>query len=269
MAVLLAGGVTVGAATLAERNRSDREKAAQEQTVAAPPVQAPATPPVAPPVKPVRHIKPKHRHVQVPDKPAQEVPAPTDPTGTDTGEVPPPETDPGTTPTEDPVPVPPVLPPAAPEWSYDFASSIDSVETCACDSSSVASGSRIQKLDDGGFSFSQVIRGGASDAGGDVAWPFSLQQWGDVGTTDGRIDYRFRLTSSTGVFLYYGSGVLAETTQNEDGSAMYRFEGTFELLMNKTVIPGLPSRGFVSLTIGVWQDGTIYTGSFAVHDAAS
>ena len=270
MAVLLAGGVTVGAAKLVEHNRSDREKAPSAATVAAPPVHASETAPVAPPVKPVRQLQHKHHDKVVAVIPAEEVPATIDESGTDAGEVPAAETDPGTTPTEGSDPVPPVviLPPA-PAWSYDFSSSVDSVETCVCDGSSNALGSRVQQLAEGGFSFAQVVRGGAGDAGGDVAWPFSLQQWGRIGASEGQIDYHFRLTSSAGVFLYYGSGVLAETVQNDDGSAMYRFEGTFDLMTTQTVSPGLPSRGFTSITMGVWQDGTIYVGSLALQDAIS
>jgi RNA polymerase sigma factor (sigma-70 family) len=271
MAVLLAGGVTVGAATLATHNRSDREKAAQSGTVAAPPVQEAESAPVAPPpVRTVRHVRPKHHHKVVPAIPAVEVPTTTDESTTGTDDVPATETDAGTTPTEGSDSVPPVVvPPPAPEWSYGFSSSVDSVEACACDGSSTASGSRIQQLAEGGFSFAQVIRGGAGEAGGDIAWPFSLQQWGQVGPLEGQIDYRFRLTSSAGVFLYYGSGVLAEMTPGDDGSTMYRFEGTFDLVTTRTVSPGLPSRGFASITMGVWQDGTIYAGSLALQDAIS
>ena len=132
-----------------------------------------------------------------------------------------------------------------------------------------ASNARTQALESGGFSFSQVIKGGVRDAGGDVTWPFSLQQWGQVNPLDGQISYAFRLSSVAGPFLYRGSGSLAETTQNADGSTTYRFEGSFERVAHLEEVPGLPTRGFTSVTIGVWQDGTIFTGSFAVEDATS
>ena len=269
MAVLLAGGVTVGAVTVAKHAGSDKERAA-----AVSPAAAAADPVTTPPVvaeKPREHQarRDESKDHPKPDRPSQDGTTPI-PEGTDTGEVPAPEPDPA--PEEPPVPpvdpsLPPPLPPA-PAWSYDFVTSTESVETCACDGSSTASSSRIERLEEGGFSFSQVVRGGVRDSGGDVTWPFSLQQWGRVGgESDGRIEYRFRLSSGAGTFLYYGSGVLAVVTDHEDGSATYRFEGTFDLLVPQSVAPGLPYRGFASVTIGVWQDQTIYTGSFTLQDA--
>jgi hypothetical protein len=181
---------------------------------------------------------------------------------------------PATDPSESPSPAPseeptPPPPPPAPAWSYDFASSTESVETCGCDITTSSALSRIEELPDGGFTFAKQVRGAARDASGDPSWLFSLSQWGDVSGADGRIEYRFRLTSAAGVFLYYGSGTLAQVTSAEDGSSAFRFEGTFELLTPQVAAPGLPTRGFASATIGVWQDGTIYTGSFALDDAGA
>ena len=268
MAVLLAGGVTVGAVTVAKRNASENHRAAQAAVV--PAVEEPQTTIVVPIVEDRALEQLQHSGQGQPaDEPLEEVdPVPAVPSDGGTAEEPTPTPEPTPEPSPSESPLPPA-PPPAPAWSYDFVTSTESVESCACDGSSTASSSRIERLAEGAFGFSQVIQGGARDASGDQTWPFSLQQWGEVGPSAGRVDYRFRLTSAAGVFLYYGSGSLAETTQNEDGSTMYRFEGTYDLLSSQAVAPGLPSRGFGSLTIGVWQDGTIYTGSFALQDAQS
>jgi hypothetical protein len=156
--------------------------------------------------------------------------------------------------------------PPAPAWSYDFVTSTESVETCACDGTSRAT-SQVERLDDGGIRFSQVVRGGAQDASGELTWPFSLQQWGEMRPSGGQLEYRFGLTSGAGVHLYGGAAVLAETVTNKNNSTKYRFEGTFDLMNPQAPAVGLPSRGFVSATIGVWADGSIYVGSFTLTDA--
>ncbi len=122
---------------------------------------------------------------------------------------------------------------------------------------------------EGGFTFSQVLSGGASDAAGDVAWSYALQHWGEVAPEGGKIDYRLTLISGAGTYLYGGSAILAETTELESGAIVYRFEGTFDLVNHRQPVAGLPWRGFVSATVGVWPDGSIFTGSLALEDAAS
>ncbi|MGH9026400.1 MAG: hypothetical protein ACRDWD_09855, partial [Acidimicrobiia bacterium] len=162
-------------------------------------------------------------------------------------------------------PSPTLTPP--PAWSYDFLSSTESVEACACDGTSTMS-SQVKQLAEGGFTFSQVIRGAARDSAGDLTWPISLQQWGEIGPDGGVLEYRFRLSSIQGPHLYWGRAVLAETITHENGSTVYRFEGTFGP-SNPSMVPatGLPHRGFVSATVGVWQEGTIYVGSVSLQDA--
>jgi hypothetical protein len=71
------------------------------------------------------------------------------------------------------------------------------------------------------------------------------------------------------VHLYGGAAVLAETITNEDGSTVYRFDGTFSLTNPQSPAVGLPSRGFVTTTLRVWADGTIYAGSLTLTDATA
>ena len=104
------------------------------------------------------------------------------------------------------------------------------------------------------------------DSEGDLTWPFSLLLWGEVRSEAGQVDFRLTLTSGAGNYLYGGSGILAEVSELEDGAAEYRFEGTFERTNGRQPVAGLPSRGFVSATLRVWPDGTIYAGSLALED---
>ena len=117
-----------------------------------------------------------------------------------------------------------------------------------------------------GFTFSQAFTGGVRDAAGDMAWPFSLQQWGEVDGPDGSLGFRLTLSSIAGDFLYSGAATLAEATVSDDGAIEYRFEGTFDLTHPQDPVAGLPARGFLSATIRVWPDGTIYGGSVALED---
>jgi RNA polymerase sigma-70 factor (ECF subfamily) len=264
MAVLIAGSVTVGAASLAKHD--DPKKDAK--------VVAAAAPSVAPePVVTAPVVAPREDHPKG-DLPVEETapvieettPAPSEePTASESPATNPSES-PSSSPTGEPTPPPP---PAVPAWSYDFVSSTASVESCGCDAASVSPLARIEATEGGGFTFAKQIRGAARDASGDASWLYSLSQWGDVNGPDGHLEFRFRLTSAAGVFLYYGNGTLAEVVASADGSAAYRFEGTFELLTPQVAAPGLPTRGFVSATLGVWQDGTIYTGSFALDDTGA
>jgi hypothetical protein len=187
--------------------------------------------------------------------------------GTETEPSPDPE------PGDDPDPAPIV--PAAPPWSFVFSTSTESIETCDCDGTSRVQ-TQASPLEGGGLRFSQVVNGAAVDAAGEVTWPFYLLQEGSiVRLPNGEIDpaaslleYRFGLESGAGTHLYYGAAALTEAVTNDDGSTLYRFEGTFNLMEPETAAPGLPSQGSVTATIGVWQDGTIFVGSLSLQEIA-
>jgi hypothetical protein len=157
----------------------------------------------------------------------------------------------------------------APAWSYAFSVSTESVETCDCPQSSYSGPPRVERLD-GGFRFSRVITGAAVDAAGDPTWPFYLLQEGQVGPAesgDGTLQYRFGLGSGAGEFLYAGAAGLVEAVEHQDGSTTYRFEGTYSLSRPSNPLAGLPYRGFVAITVSVWEDGTFYGGSFSLTEA--
>ncbi len=141
------------------------------------------------------------------------------------------------------------------------------METCACDATTRSTGLFVDRLPDG-ITFSQQVSGAALDSAGDPTWPFYLVQQGTL-APGGSLSYHFGLDSGAGHFLYQGVAALGETVANEDGSTTYHFEGTFDLLSPSAPAAGLPYRGYVSATVGVWSDGTIYTGSFSLTEAAS
>jgi hypothetical protein len=115
------------------------------------------------------------------------------------------------------------------------------------------------------FAFSTVITGGAIDAVGDPSWPFHLIQNGAVQADGGELLLRFGLTSVVG-HLYGGEADLVDTIEHEDGSTTYRFEGSYALITPEVPLAGLPWRGTLTATLGVWADGTIFTGSLALQE---
>jgi RNA polymerase sigma-70 factor (ECF subfamily) len=258
--LLLAGGVTVGAAKIVS-HRADEEPLARAEVTAAP---APVVTDhrIAPPVDEnprVEATSGKHEiEAELPIVLPDPSPA-VEPSPAPVVETPPGDTEPSPTPSPDPSPAP------APAWSFELTSSTESVETCSCPPTGELVGSQLDRAQDG-FTFSQSIRGGTRDSAGDLTWPFSLLLWGEVRSEAGQVDFRLTLTSGAGNYLYRGSGILAEVSELEDGAAEYRFDGTFERTNGRQPVAGLPSRGFVSATLRVWPDGTIYAGSLALED---
>ena len=60
--------------------------------------------------------------------------------------------------------------------------------------------------------------------------------------------------------------MLAEVAVSGDGGIDVSLRGTFDLMTPSTRPLGSLERGFVSATIRVWPDGTIYGGSIALED---
>jgi RNA polymerase sigma-70 factor (ECF subfamily) len=273
MTILVAGGVTVGAATIV-KSRGDREQGQRAEAPAAVVVpvvtESPAAEPSPTAVGPERvepsRTKPPKEEPEDPGTvvvPPVEDPAETPAEDPSPGADPSPSDDPSTSPTPDPTVVP------APAWSYAFTVSTESVESCDCPASSYSGPPRVER-GDGGFRFSRVITGAAVDAVGDPTWPFYLLQEAQVGPSvagGGSLEYRFGLGSGAGEFLYGGAAGLVETVEHENGSTTYRFEGTYSLSSPSTPLAGLPFRGFVAASVSVWEDGTFYAGSFSLTEA--
>jgi RNA polymerase sigma-70 factor (ECF subfamily) len=278
MTLLVAGGVTVGAATLVKKDANEGRNG--QRAVAAPVVpeaEAPVVPETATPEETIVPERPnrdadrgRDRNEQAVEEEAPVEEPVVDPT-TDPGGVPIPPVD-GESPSPDPTDGPPTEPPppSAPAWTYNLTSSTESVEACdGCAEGSTLVFSNLARTEES-LSFSQGIRGPASDSVGDPTWPFSLQQWGVVGPEGGQLDLRLRVLSIAGPHSYMGNAVLVETIDNEDGSTLYRFEGSFRLSNPELPATGLPGvQGFFSATVSVWQDGTVYAGSLTLSEPAA
>ena len=263
--LLVAGGVTVGAVTV-KRNRAEpvaeRAEPAVVQTVQpSPAVLVPAGPsPTVDRVERTRDratqgepvaVRPGAEDEVVEEPIASEGPA-TDPTPTGS-------------PSPEPPPAPVILP--APAWSFSFTTSGASVESCGCDPAPELVSSSVEGTVGGDLSFAQVVRGAAYDSAGDPTWPFYLSWAGAVGPAGGHLGSEFMLSSVAGMYWYEGAAVVAAVTTNEDGSTTYRFRGTYELRPDQDPVAGIPVSGALSASVGVWADGTLFVGSFALHES--
>ncbi len=269
LTLLVAGSVTVGAATIA-RHRTDRDK---PETVAAAPVPGPTGDPT--PSAPARaddgpgRQKGAH-HAGSSEGRDGEVavpPAVEEPVSTPSVEA---SASPPSEPTQDPTPpVEPPPPVVAPAWSFTFTSSNESVESCVCDPAPHLVSSSLEGEVGGDVTFAQSIEGVVTDAAGDPTWPFSLTLSGAAGPSGGRIEYGFTLTSVAGEYAYEGGAVLAEAgADSRDGSRFYRFYGTYESVPGPDALAGIPQRGFLRATLSIWPDGTIFLGSVDLSEAA-
>jgi RNA polymerase sigma-70 factor, ECF subfamily len=261
---IVAGGVTVGAA-ITHRHGDQQVRDSAPAVVRTVEPQAPAVVPV-----PHRdHHQPKVKGTSGTRQdlavPIAAAPTPTvDPTPTTD-----PSASPSTEPSAEPTPpetTPPPVPPA-PAWGFTFTSSNESVETCSCDATPELVSSSLNGEVGDDVTFAQTVRGAALDGQGDPAWPFYLDLSGSAGSSGGQIHYGFQLTSLAGIYSYEGSAVLADVVANDDGSYLYRFVGTYQVGPDPRPVAGIPERGFMAASIGVWPDGTIYLGSFALTEA--
>ncbi len=196
LTLLVAGGVTVGAATVA-RDRSDRAQ----------PIAAPAAPVVTPaqaeeqeePAEPavaedaVEKRAKGERHADAAEEVVPPVVEPSPPPS----EAPSPTAEPSPPPSGEPSPPPtePIPPPSAPGFTGSFAIRWASDDACGCGPALevVASESQGSLLDGGTLTLTQTLRGGATDAEGDVAWPLQAEVRASLTATDGTLDMSFTL----------------------------------------------------------------------------
>jgi hypothetical protein len=260
MTLLVAGGVTVGAATIV-RDRGDRVNRAEAPSV------EPAAP--APPVDRAEEVVPrqeqaisrKERVDRV--KPVVVEPSPVVPTPSPTA---PPSVSPTPTPTPTPspppVPTPPPIPPA-PAWSFAFDSSVDLGTGSFEQISSRVSGRAGQEL-----LFSQGAAALRHDADGNQIGRVYLEYWGAAKGAFGSVDLWLFIDTPGGRFRFDGTGILAAAAGPAEGGFTYVFSGTYSLveqppLPGDGVVPELPLHdGTFQLELGFWADGkSLYSAS--------
>jgi RNA polymerase sigma-70 factor (ECF subfamily) len=280
MTIVLAGGVTVGAATIV-KERNDREPAERTQAAAAPVAAAPEVedpaedPAVVPPVverdprdAAAEQDPPVTGTTGVVADPTTDptVDPTTEPTVEPTTE---PTVDPTTDPSEEPTapPVPPV-----PDWAGSFSVLWSTTDDCGCPGIELVTSRATGGLlgNDGVLSLGQRFRGGALDAEGDAAWHVDAQVIADLTATGGNGSLRLVLRSGDVETTFLGAvEAVAITGTVEAGDLVYALSGRYSALA--PIESPIPTEGGFEVRIGVWTDGAtvVATGIALTPDVAT
>jgi RNA polymerase sigma-70 factor (ECF subfamily) len=251
--LLLAGGVTAGAAKIAR----DRGQPARQAPEAAAAVVAAAAPEVAetpepqPVVQEPKRREPKGERADGADriKPAPVVDPVVEPLPVE-------EPSPVPEPTVGPSPTP-SPPPPAPDWSLSFTSSVP-----IGDPQLALLASRVNGGGGGDILFSQTVSGPILGGKGAEARHLYLDYWGSTQASEGSAGFWIFMDTPAGRYRYDASADLASLTEGQDGTFGYTFAGTYELTewpssaQGADPAPDLPRSGVITLTLRFWADGT-------------
>jgi hypothetical protein len=269
MTLLLAGGVTVGAAKIVkDRNQNE----APTQAVAEAAGEAPPTPKVHVARSPVHHrvfdagrtgdagqIRAEPPIVGQPDPSTVAEPSPSVSPG------PSPTVEPSPSPEVSPSPEPTVTPPPpAPEWGMGFASDLLGETTALSLDTSKVEGSAGKNT-----AFSQSVTGTLKNGTG-RSTGVHVEYWGATGGSNGLAHLRFFLDTSVGRYEYGATAALTSLSRAEDGTTVYTFMGGYSLSSAPGVAEaGMPHDGVITLELSFWSDRTsLYRAAIGLAESA-
>jgi hypothetical protein len=240
MTLLLAGGVTVGAAKIVRGGKEDGTRAVPEAVVSTPdPSRVRATsPPVDDPAFE------RGRTGDAGDIRA-EPPVVVEPEPSPVVE-PSPAVEPSPSPVVSPSPEPTVTPPPpAPDWTMRFASDLLGEPSSLSLVSSRIPGKALR--------FSETVTG-SLDGPKDTVTGIYLEYWGSGKA--GNAEVWLFLDTPAGRYEYRAIASLASVTPAQDGSVVYVFTGWYE----QTTAPAaaeasMPHDGSITLDLSFWADG--------------
>jgi RNA polymerase sigma-70 factor (ECF subfamily) len=245
--VIVAGTVGVGAVTI-----NHTQKPTKAPPVSASP--APATTGtqivvVPPPVK----SEPVKPHNTPTNKPDHQTPDGQGQTGAIPGETPesPAPTEPSPTPAPE---TPPPPPPPAPAWTGAFTASGGVQAASLSLVSQRVSGPRDQRL------FGEVVTGSLVNRDGEPVGTVYIDFGGSIAGTAGSLSSLWLwIDTQEGQYRYAAGGILAAATQADDGSTTYTFSGRYSVSsIPELVETVLPHDGSISISLGFWNDGTLF-----------
>jgi RNA polymerase sigma-70 factor, ECF subfamily len=246
MTLLLAGGVTVGAAKIVRGGKEDGARAVPEAVVSTPdPSRVRATsPPVDDPAfekgrtgdagdiraEPPVVVEPEPSPV-VETSPVEPSPSPVVSPSPETTVTPPP-------------------PPPAPEWTMRFASDL-----LGEPSSLTLVSSKVLGKTGKAVRFSQTVTG-SLDGPKDTVTLIYLEYWGSAVGKVGNAEFWLFLDTPAGRYEYRATASLASVTPAEDGSDVYGFTGWYELVTAPAALDAsMPHDGSITLDLSFWADG--------------
>jgi RNA polymerase sigma factor (sigma-70 family) len=279
MTLLLAGGVTVGAAKIAT-NRGGNESINRAVAEVVETSDGSTTPPEAgnqpaddpffgetpPDPQDLVDAEPPVLVEPLPSPTVEPSPSPAVEPVIDPAPEPSPTPVPSPTPEPSPTPDPSPTPPPAPAWGMTFSSNLSTDEVCECMGSRLVRSKVVGTLG-GNVSFNQLAWGAVSDAEGDAAWSVAVeyraQVFGEVGTAD----LRFTLLTEDGPIHYRGTAVLSDRIITDEGDVTYRFRGDYLVWDEVPAGTVAPRSGVLNGAVAFWRDGAPYLTSFAFIEA--
>ncbi len=264
LTLIVAGGVTVGAATIARHRTDERAVApAAPAAVAAPDDQV--REPDAPVIRETSTseagtARSGRERGQKGDGDALPVIIDPSPAPSETPS-PTPEPSPPPSPSPEPPPTP-VIPPA-PAWTGSFAIAWASDDLCGCGPGvdllgASSEGSLLPP--DGTLHLEQRLGGAALDAEGDAAWGLDAYVRVDLTASDGSLSMTFTLSRDGEETYFAASGRVSQVSGDLAAGSPVTFSiaGTYTSVGVATKSP-IRASGSLSAVVEVWADGT--TGS--------
>ena len=252
--LLLAGGVTVGAARIVTSGGENDAVARASVTTAAPAPDV-TTDRVQPPIDDPR-LNATVREDEIKAEPPIliEPPSPT--------VAPSPEPEPSPSPTEEP-PVDettPPPPPPAPAWTGSLTVDWPSEDLCKCAAGMtlISSNTLGAVGPDSELGVDQSFGGAATDGEGDEAWALEGHLLASLAATEGEVSLSFTLARERIVSTYIVSAsfvALPDALDDGPNTTTYRFVGEYSLAGASAGSP-IPTEGRVVLDLGLWADGT-------------
>jgi RNA polymerase sigma-70 factor, ECF subfamily len=264
MTLLVAGGVTVGATTIAKHDR-DADRRDGVRATPAPAVVQPSPEPAmqAPEPKPERSVeRSRAKNALGPPVVVEEVvvePSPTtSPPVTSETPSPVPTESPSPEPTEEPSPDPVRTVPPAPSWSFDLTSSVGLGAGQFEQTSSKVSGRAGQHV-----IFSETAVAPRSDGTGSRMGWVHVEYWGSMHDTSGMAGLWLWVDTPDGSYRFDGRGILASVTGAKGEGVTYVFSGSYSLveqpdpsLDSASTDPLALQGGTFELKLRFWLDGS-------------
>jgi RNA polymerase sigma-70 factor (ECF subfamily) len=257
MAVLIAGSVTVGAASLAKHD--DSQKPTKVVAAAAPMVDSDTTtvPPVDPSVD-----RPQPKEAKPHDGP---VAAEGEEAGTSEVPATTPTSDPTGSPSPDPSPSP-TPPPPAPPWSASFDASVglSSAELTSVSHPTVTGRWSDEVL------FSQTMGGVVVGSDGEPVGSLYVDLTGVISGGNGFLSSLWLwIDTADGHYAYACDGALSAFTEAVDGSSSAVFTGRYALSEAPASVQAVsaPHDGIITVSLGFWSDGSLYVADVSMGEA--
>lgn len=254
LTVIVAGTVSVGAVAI--RHHSTPSKPAPVFAAPAPAPSVPAE--VTPPVKSKPAVKAHHRSHHHANQPTQGGGASPAPGGTTTE-----------TPTPDPSPspggseTPPPPPPPAPAWTGAFATSGGIQAASIAQISQHVTGHSDQRY------IGEAMQGNLVGEHGKPIGTVYLDFGGMISGSTGSLSTLWLwIDTPEGQYRYAAGGNVTTVTPGEDGSTTYVFSGGYSLSsVPESVQTQVPHDGTISISLGFWDDGSLYATTVSMDES--